>query len=56
MNMAGSRQFQKGVRVKGTVLRHSKQGMRMQAQRVQKQKQNNKDNRSRGVVGGGRNI
>ena len=38
-NMAGSRQYQKGVRVKGTVLRHSKQGAKMQAQR-QKNKQN----------------
>jgi hypothetical protein len=32
--MAGSKQFQKGVRIKGVVSRHSKQGARMQAARV----------------------
>jgi hypothetical protein len=32
-SMAGSRQYQKGVRVKGVVLRHSKQGARLQAAR-----------------------
>ena len=32
--MAGSVQFQRGVRVKGTVSRHSKQGMKLQAARV----------------------
>ena len=31
--MAGSRQFQKGVRVKGVVSRHSKQGARLGAAR-----------------------
>jgi hypothetical protein len=31
--MCGSRQFQKGVRVKGVVLRHSKQGAKLQAAR-----------------------
>ena len=29
--MAGSKQFQKGVRIKGVISRHSKQGARMQA-------------------------
>jgi len=33
-HMAGSRQFQKGVRVKGVVSRHSVQGAKMQAARV----------------------
>lgn len=33
-HMAGSVQFQRGVRVKGTVSRHSKQGMKLQAARV----------------------
>lgn len=32
--MAGSKQFQKGVRIKGVISRHSKQGARMQAARV----------------------
>jgi hypothetical protein len=32
-NMAGSKQFQKGVRVKGVVSRHSKQGIKLQAKR-----------------------
>lgn len=32
--MAGSRQFQRGVRVKGVVSRHSKQGARLQAKRI----------------------
>jgi hypothetical protein len=31
--MAGSKQFQKGVRVKGVVSRHSKQGIKLQAKR-----------------------
>lgn len=31
--MAGSKQFQKGVRVKGVVARHSKQGIKLQAKR-----------------------
>ena len=31
--MAGSRQFQKGVRVKGTISRHSKQGAKLGAAR-----------------------
>ena len=31
--MAGSKQFQKGVRVKGVVARHSKQGVKLQAKR-----------------------
>jgi len=39
--MAGSKQFQRGVRVKGVVSRHSKQGARMQAAR-------NKNNRATG--------
>jgi hypothetical protein len=33
-HMAGSRQFQKGVRVKGTISRHSKQGAKLQAARI----------------------
>lgn len=36
--MAGSRQFQRGVRVKGVVSRHSKQGARLQAKRTAKQR------------------
>jgi hypothetical protein len=31
--MAGSKQFQKGVRVKGVVSRNSKQGIKLQAKR-----------------------
>jgi pre-60S factor REI1 len=38
-HMAGSRQYQKGNKVKGVVLRHSRQGARLQAER-------NKANRS----------
>lgn len=38
-HMAGSRQYQKGQKVKGVVLRHSRQGARLQAER-------NKANRS----------
>lgn len=33
-HMAGSRQFQRGVRVKGVVSRHSKQGAKLQAARM----------------------
>jgi hypothetical protein len=33
-HMAGSKQFQRGVRVKGVISRHSKQGAKMQAARV----------------------
>jgi hypothetical protein len=33
-HMAGSRQFQRGVRVKGTISRHSKQGAKLQAARI----------------------
>mmetsp|Transcript_2870 Transcript_2870/g.4627 ORF Transcript_2870/g.4627 Transcript_2870/m.4627 type:complete len:218 (-) Transcript_2870:572-1225(-) len=35
-HMAGSRQFQRGVRVKGVVSRHSTQGAKLQAARVAK--------------------
>ena len=35
-HMAGSRQFQRGVRVKGVVSRHSQQGAKLQAARVAK--------------------
>lgn len=42
-HMAGSRQYQKGVRVKGVVLRHSRQGARLQAER-------NKKNRGNGSI------
>jgi hypothetical protein len=35
-HMAGSRQFQRGVRVKGVVSRHSKQGAKLQSARVAK--------------------
>jgi hypothetical protein len=35
-HMAGSKQFQLGVRVKGVVSRHSKQGAKLQASRVSK--------------------
>ena len=34
--MAGSRQYQRGVRVKGVVSRHSRQGARLQAKRMAK--------------------
>jgi hypothetical protein len=33
-HMAGSKQFQRGVRVKGVISRHSKQGAKLQAARV----------------------
>lgn len=33
-HMAGSRQFQRGVRVKGVISRHSKQGAKLQSARV----------------------
>lgn len=33
-HMAGSKQFQRGVRVKGTISRHSKQGAKLQAARI----------------------
>ena len=42
--MAGSKQYQKGVRVKGVVLRHSKQGAKLQASR-------NKANRGNASMG-----
>jgi hypothetical protein len=35
-HMAGSKQFQRGVRVKGVISRHSKQGAKLQAARVSK--------------------
>jgi hypothetical protein len=35
-HMAGSKQFQRGVRVKGVISRHSKQGAKLQAARVAK--------------------
>jgi hypothetical protein len=35
-HMAGSKQFQKGLRVKGVISRHSQQGAKMQAARVAK--------------------
>ena len=57
MMMCGSRQYQKGVRVKGTVLRHSKQGARLQNARLA---QGTRNKSSRGTAsstdqGGGRN-
>jgi len=45
---AGSKQFQKGVRIKGVISRHSKQGAKMQAARVQKAR--NKANRGTASV------
>jgi len=45
---AGSKQFLKGVRVKGVVSRHSKQGAKMQAARVQAAR--NKQNRGNASV------
>jgi pre-60S factor REI1 len=42
-NMAGSRQYQKGQKIKGVVLRHSRQGARLQAER-------NKSNRATSSV------
>ena len=44
----GSKQFQKGVRIKGVISRHSKQGAKMQAARVQKAR--NKANRGTASV------
>ena len=44
MMMCGSKQFQKGVRVNGVVLRHSKQGAKLQASR-------NKSNRGTASMG-----
>ena len=41
--MAGSRQFQKGVRVKGAISRHSKQGARLGAARRAKAAGRKKD-------------
>ena len=43
-----SKQFQKGVRIKGVISRHSKQGAKMQAARVQKAR--NKANRGTASV------
>ena len=45
---AGSKQFLKGVRIKGVVSRHSKQGAKMQAARVQAAR--NKQNRGNASV------
>lgn len=43
-HMAGSRNFQKGNRKKGLILRHSRQGARMQAARSQKRRTGNVSN------------
>lgn len=48
--MCGSRQFQKGVRVKGVVLRHSKQGAKMQAARSAVRNKKNRGNSSVAVL------
>jgi hypothetical protein len=45
---AGSKQFLKGVRIRGVVSRHSKQGAKMQAARVQAAR--NKQNRGNASV------
>ena len=47
-HMAGSRQFQKGVRVKGVISRHSKQGAKMQAARTSSRNKNNAMEAARG--------
>jgi hypothetical protein len=47
-HMAGSHQFQKGVRVQGVISRHSKQGAKMQAARMSNRNKNNAMEAARG--------
>lgn len=50
--MCGSRQYQKGVRVKGVVLRHSKQGAKLQSARSAVRNKQNRGNSSIAVLQG----
>jgi len=54
-HMAGSKQFQRGVRVKGVISRHSKQGAKLQASRSARRNMLNarEDARGERAVGGG---
>ena len=55
-HMAGSKQFQRGIRVKGVISRHSKQGAKMQAARMSRRNMlaAREDARGERATGGGK--
>ena len=56
-HMAGSKQYQRGVRVKGVISRHSKQGAKLQAARMAQRNmyEAREDARGERTAGAGRN-